>query len=152
MEHLLHSPRAVASIIGALGALTVGVSAYFPWLDDHPAHEVPINALVDIHVLLPAQSFWQAVAAPLLAVGAVGVLAALLRSRFGMAVGWLAGTVTVILWFFMRVIGDSGSASGAGPMIALVGLLVLIFGIAAMRSRHDEVAGSLSVFEGDPPQ
>lgn len=144
----------ISAMVGALGALTVATSAYFPWVDERTAPDLPIVGLLQTDVSTVPDSYWMSLAAPLAAVGAIGLLAGVFRSRVGLAVGWLVGAMTALLWFLMRAIGsDPAAESGTGFSIALAGLLVLILAVGAMgASRENEVEQSLSVFEGDPPQ
>lgn len=144
----------ITATLGALGAITVAVGAYFPWVNDRAATDLPLAGLVQTDIAGLPESYWTSLAAPLSIVGIVGLVAAAFRSRVGLAVGWLIGAMTALLWFVMRAIeNDATAESGSGFTVALAGLVVLIMAIGAMGgTREDEVERSLSVFEGDPPQ
>jgi hypothetical protein len=144
----------ITAALGALGALTVAISAYFAWVNDRVATDLPLAGLVQTDITAVPDSYWVSFAAPLAIVGAIGILAGAVRSRAGLAVGWLLGSMTVMLWFLMRLIESSPTAdAGKGMGVALAGLVVMILAVAGMESSRDnEVERSLSVFEGDPPQ
>jgi len=135
------TPRPTAQALTALGALALGVSAFFNWFDDLDATEIATRWL-----------FWDdarttgdelaSMAVPLLAAALVALLGALIGSRLLGGLGLLVGLATAVTWVVRQADVDSGFGIGdiqEGGWIALGGLVLLVLGVVGLR-RHTEAA------------
>lgn len=149
--------RSIGAIIGGVGALLCAASAYVDWYADRAPQDMPLTQLVQAGQNGMASGYWESVAAPLAALGAVGVLGALVRSRLLLGLAWLTGVATVALWWIMRLIGQAtdqappGAQFGFGVWLAVGALLIVLIGIAVMGPRREEIEAPLSVFDDGPP-
>ncbi|SEE92226.1 hypothetical protein [Jiangella alba] len=137
--------RATGAIVAVIGALGVTASGYLDWLGGRDATEIPLERLFQTSSVGTPSSYWNSMALALAVVGLLGVLGALLLSRFVLILGWLVGAATLVLWLVMSANDDSLSVSvsdlQSGVWICGVALLVFLVGIIGMgrglRSRVD---------------
>jgi hypothetical protein len=134
--------------LAVIGAVGVTASAYLNWLDDRaPWSEptnMPLESVFGTELTETASSYWTSLAAPLAAVTLLAVLAAILRSRIVLVLGWLVGLATAIAWVVMRLADDTTDV-GVGDLrsgfwVALLGLAVMLIGIMSMGPRPVTVA------------
>ncbi len=147
--------RSVAgAVFAAAGALGVSAGAYLDWYaGPPPATGIPLAALFQASAAGVTTEFWGSLAAPLVIVGAIGVLGLVVRSRLTFALSAGLAAFTVGMWTLMRMIDAEFVVSEAGPgmWVVLAGVAVIAVGIGTMGAPR-EVALPLSVFDGDPPQ
>ncbi|WP_116951483.1 hypothetical protein [Jiangella endophytica] len=128
--------RATGAVIAVVGALGVTASGYLDWLGGRDATEIPLERLFQTSPVGTPSSYWNSMALALAVVGLLGVLGAVLLSRFVLTLGWLIGVATLALWIVMTVNDDSLSVSSgdmqAGVWICGVALLVFLAGIIGM--------------------
>ncbi|WP_298323305.1 hypothetical protein [Haloactinopolyspora sp.] len=147
--------RWVGAIIGGAGAFVCAVSAYVSWFGGHAPVDLTIAQLVRTGEAGAPSSYWTSLAAPLAILGALGVLGALIRSRFVLGLTWLGGFTVLALWGIMRFIGaatDSAPADsdvGFGVWLCVAGVLAVLVGIIVMGPRREEIEAPLSVFGDD---
>ena len=147
--------RSIGAIIGGTGAFVCAVSAYVSWYNGHAPVELTITQLVRTGEVGAPSTYWTSLAAPLAILGAVGVLGALIRSRFVLGLAWMGGLATLTLWGLMRFIGaatDRAPAAtdiGAGVWVSVVGLVAILVGIIVIGPRREEIEAPLSMFDDD---
>ncbi|RIQ32155.1 hypothetical protein [Jiangella rhizosphaerae] len=137
--------RAAGAVVAVLGALGVTASAYLDWYGGRDATEIPLERLFQTSVSGAPSSYWNSMALALAVVSVLGVVGALLLSRFVLLLGWLIGAATLVLWIVMSANDDSLSVSAGdiqtGAWVCAVALLVLLAGIIGMgrgrRARDD---------------
>ncbi len=130
--------RVAGAFLALLGAVGVTASAYLNWFADRTPQTVPIDRLFQSGVTGEASSYWTSVALPLALVTLVAVVGVILRSRLVLAVAWLIGAATLVL-FVVQQANDSADFSvgdlQTGAWIAIAGLLVMLLGVASMGAR-----------------
>lgn len=128
--------RASGALVAVVGALGVTASSYLDWYDGRDATDIPLERLFQTDAVGLPSSYWNSMALALAVVGLLGVLGALLLSRFVLLLGWLIGAATLALWIVMSVNDNSLSYSAgdlqAGAWLCGVALLVLLVGIIGM--------------------
>lgn len=142
---MLARQRIGAAVVAVVGALGVTASAYLDWFRGRDATDIPLERLFQTSFTGAPSSYWNSMALALSLVTVLGILGALLLSRFVLALGWLIGVATLVLWIVMSANDDSLSLSvgdlQAGPWVCAAALLVMLVGIAGMgrstRSRDD---------------
>src|SRR5690606_16424302 len=136
--------RILAATLAALGALGTTAGAYLDWFGDRPAHELPLERLYQSDIASgPASSYWNSMALPLAVVGALGVLGALLLSRFVLVLAWVIAVATLVTWAVMQT-GDDAVDAGLGDVqvgfwVSAAASVVLLIGIVMMG--RDRVRG-----------
>jgi hypothetical protein len=148
--------RPRAAVLATIGALAVAASAYFDWLDSRSPDQIPVEQLL----LQPgpaetAASYYQSMAAPLVVIGAIGVLATLFLSRALLWVTFLLALATLGLWVTTVVLevspGDLAiSDVQPGAWINLGAVVLLLIGAAALRGRGDEDMDEDDEFDTPP--
>lgn len=147
--------RSIGAIIGGAGAFVCAVSAYTGWYNGLAPVNLTITQLVRTGEAGAPSTYWTALAAPLTVLGAVGILGALIRSRFVLGLAWMGGFATLTLWGIMRFIGaatDRAPAAtdiGVGVWLSVAGLVAILVGIIVMGPRHEEIEAPLSMFDDD---
>jgi hypothetical protein len=144
----------IGAALAAAGTLGVAAGTYLDWYAGAPrATGIPLAALFQASPAGITTEFWGSLAAPLVLVGAIGVLGVIVRSRVTFALAASLAAFTVGMWTLMRIIEGEFEVSGVGPgmWLAVAGVAVIVVGILAMGSRR-EITLPLSVFDGDPPQ
>ncbi|SDS85770.1 hypothetical protein [Jiangella sp. DSM 45060] len=139
--------RATGAVVAVIGALGVTASGYLDWFDGRDATEIPLERLFQTSSVGEPSSYWNSMALALAVVSLLGVLGALLLSRFVLILGWLVGAATLALWLVMSANDDTLSVSAgdlqSGVWICGVALLVYLVGIIGMgrgaRSRDETV-------------
>ncbi|WP_053202788.1 hypothetical protein [Jiangella muralis] len=137
--------RATGAVVAVLGALGVTASGYLDWFRGRDATEIPLERLFQTSAVGAPSSYWNSMALALAVVGLLGVLGALMLSRFVLLIGWLIGVATLVLWIVMSANDASLSVSAgdlqAGAWVCGVALLVYVVGIIGMgrgpRSREE---------------
>lgn len=136
--------RPRAAVLATIGTVAVAASAYFDWMGNRsPVSEPLQELLLQPDTADTASSYWMSMAAPLVVVGAVGLVGALLLSRVVLWLALLLGLATVALWA-TGVVSDAapGELTVAdvqpGAWISAGGLLLLLLGAAALRRRSSE--------------
>lgn len=137
--------RATGAVIAVIGALGVTASGYLDWFGGRDATGIPLERLFQTSSVGTPSTYWNSMALALAVAGLLGVLGALLLSRFILTLGWLIGVAALVLWIVMSVNDDTLSVSAgdlqAGVWICGVALLVFLVGIIGMgrarRSRED---------------
>ncbi|TDD98253.1 hypothetical protein [Jiangella asiatica] len=137
--------RVGAAVVAAVGAIGVTASAYLSWFDDDDATQIPLERLFQTDATGEPTSYWNSMAMPLAVVALLGIVGALLLSRFVLSLGWLIGVAALVLWAVMSSADDAVSFSfgdiQAGAWVCAAALLVMLAGIAALRGRErDTVA------------
>lgn len=135
--------RPRAAVLATVGSLGIAASAYMAWFDSRVADTVPfVRVLFGGSPTDTAVSYWQSMAAPLVVVGALGVLGALALSRAVLWLTFVLGLVTVGLWGTNEVL-DRDPASlgvgdfGAGAYVAVASLLLLLITTIVLRGGSD---------------
>ena len=152
------SRRTTGAAACAVGVLLMTGSAYLTWYSGEAASSLPIAQLVQATPEGAASSYWRSLAAPLAILGGVGLLGAAIRSRVLLGFAWLIGVTTLVLWAIMRAIAkatdkvDEAASAGVGPLVCVVGTVIVLAGIAFMGPRAEEVEAPLSVFDDDSPK
>lgn len=130
--------RVSGAVVAALGAIGVTASAYLSWYGGQDGRDIPLERLFQTDVSDQASSYWNSLAVALAVVSLLGVLGALLLSRFVLTLGWLIGLAALVLWVVMQANDDSiDFAVGdieTGAWICAIALLVMLLGIIAMGS------------------
>ncbi|PZF81078.1 hypothetical protein [Jiangella anatolica] len=128
--------RAAGAVIALIGALGVTASSYLDWYGGRDATDIPLERLFQTDSVGAPSSYWNSMALALAVVGLLGVVGAVLLSRFVLILAWLIGAATLVLWIVMSVNDDSLSVSAgdiqAGAWVCGVALLVLLAGIIGM--------------------
>lgn len=128
--------RATGAIVAVVGALGVTASGYLDWHRGRDATEIPLERLFQTSAVGEPSSYWNSMAMALAVVGLLGVLGAVMLSRFVLLLAWLIGVATLVLWIVMSANDDSLSVSAgdlqAGAWVCGVALLVLLVGIIGM--------------------
>lgn len=135
--------RPRAAVISTVGALGVAASAYFEWTTNGAmADAVPLQRLLFASDVPSTTVYWQSMAAPLVVVGGIGVLGALLLSRVVLLISFLLGGATAGLWVATEVLeseaGFSIDSVRLGGWVLLGALLVLLIGLIALRGRQQD--------------
>jgi hypothetical protein len=130
--------RVSGALVAALGAIGVTASAYLNWYGGQDGRDIPLERLFQTDISDQASSYWNSIAVALAVVSLLGVLGALLLSRFVLTLGWLIGVAALALWVVMQANDDSiDFAVGdieTGAWVCAIALLVMVLGIAAMGS------------------
>lgn len=134
--------RAGGAVLAVIGALGVTASAYLDWFRSRDATDIPLERLFQTDVSDGASSYWNSLALPLAVVTVVGVLGALMVSRFILVIGWLIGVATLVLFIVMQS-NDDAFPLGVGDLQAGVwvcgaALIVMMLGIGSMGSGEAE--------------
>ncbi|WP_026875959.1 hypothetical protein [Jiangella gansuensis] len=137
--------RAGAAVVAAVGALGVTASAYLNWYDGDDATQFRLERLFQTDATGEPTSYWNSMAMPLAVVAVLGIVGALLLSRFVLSLGWLIGVAVLVLWAVMSSADDAIAFSvgdvQAGAWVCAAALLVMLAGIVALRGRdRDTVA------------
>lgn len=150
--------RAAGAVVAVIGALGVTASAYLDWYGGRDATEIPLERLFQTSVAGAPSSYWNSMALALALVAVLGVLGALLLSRFVMGLGWLIGLASLVLWIVMSANDDTVSVSAsdiqAGAWVCAAALLVMLVGIIGMGRgprAHDEPADDSRIEPLPPP-
>lgn len=134
--------RIGGAVVAALGAVGATASAYLDWFGGQAADDIPLERLFQTEVSDQASSYWNSVALPLAVVSLLGVVGAILLSRFVLSLGWLIGVAALVLWIVMQAIDDGADFSvgdlEAGVWVCAASLLVMIAGIVAMGNPRPE--------------
>lgn len=132
--------RVGGAVLAALGALGTTAGAYLDWFGGRAADELPLERIYQGDVVETASSYWNSMALPLAVVSLLGVLGALLTSRFVLSLGWLVGVAAMVLWVVMQMRDDAVDLGLAdlqtGVWVSTAGLLVMLVGIIAMGRRE----------------
>jgi hypothetical protein len=149
--------RISAAVVAVVGAVGVTASAYLDWYSGRTAKDTPLERLFQTDITSgTASSYWNSVALPLAIVAVLGVVGAVLLSRFILGLGWLIGVATLVLWIVMQANDDavdfSVSDLQAGPWVCAAALLVMLVGIGAMtRPEVDHVTVVQEPVHSDEP-
>lgn len=138
---MLARQRIVGAVVAVVGALGVTASAYLDWYRGLDATDIPLERLFQTSVSTGGpSSYWNSMALALSLVTVLGVVGALLLSRFVLGLGWLIGVATLVLWIVMSANDDLLTVSvgdlQAGVWVCAAGLLVMLAGIIAMGRGH----------------
>ncbi|MBD0292430.1 MAG: hypothetical protein ICV70_02500 [Jiangellaceae bacterium] len=133
--------RINSTLLTALGAVGVAVSAYLNWFDGRPPTQIPLARLLQTQVTGNAASYWTSMAAPLALAGLLGLAGAVLRSRLAIAIAGLAGLGTLVCWVLMQALDLSPDNLGAadyeiGLWICVGSLGLLLVGLLGMPGRR----------------
>ena len=137
----MSTPRHGAQALTALGALALGVSAFFNWFDDLDPTEFATRWLFWDDAQTTGDEFGS-MAVPLLAAALVALLGALIASRLLAGLGLLVGLATAVTWVARLADVDPNFGVGdleVGAWIAFGGLVLMIIGVAGLR-RYSEAA------------
>ena len=129
------SRRIAGAFLVLLGAVGVTASAYLNWYDGRPAEHTPLDRLFQADVAGDAVSYWTSVAVPLALVTFVTVVGLLLQSRLVVAVGWMIGLGTLVLFTIMQSRDATDFSIGdlqSGAWVAVAGLALIVLGVASM--------------------
>ncbi|MBB5790909.1 hypothetical protein [Jiangella mangrovi] len=129
--------RIGGAVVALVGALGVTASAYLTWYRGRDATQIPLERLFQTSIGTgEPSSYWNSMALALSLVTVLGVVGALLLSRFVLGLGWLIGVATLVLWIVMSANDSRLSVSvgdlGAGVWVCAAGLLVMLAGIIGM--------------------
>jgi hypothetical protein len=128
--------RIGGAVVAVVGAVGVTASAYLDWFRGRDATDIPLERLFQTSVTEAPSSYWNSMALALSLVTVLGVLGALLLSRFVLTLGWLIGVATLVLWLVMSANDDALSVSvgdlEAGAWVCAAALLVMLAGIIGM--------------------
>ncbi|PSL03739.1 hypothetical protein CLV30_107220 [Haloactinopolyspora alba] len=132
--------RVTGAVVAALGALGAAAGVYLDWSGDRPAQELPLERIYQADVVDEASSYWNSMAVPFVVTGLLGVLGALLLSRFILVLGWLVGAAAIVLWAVMQLTDDELDV-GAGDLqtgfwVSAGALIVMLVGVLAMGGRR----------------
>lgn len=130
--------RVAGAFLALLGAVGVTASAYLSWFSDRTPESAPIDRLFESGVTEQASSYWTSVALPLAVVTFVAAIGVLLRSRVVLAVGWLIGLATLVLFVVQELNDAADFAIGdlqAGAWVAIAGLIIMLVGVVSMGGR-----------------
>ena len=135
--------RPRAAVLATVGSLGFAASEYMAWFDSRAADTVPlVRMLLGGSPTDTSVSYWQSMAAPLVVVGALGVLGALALSRAVLWIAILLGLATLGLWG-TNELTDRGTSGlglddfGAGAYVAVASILVLLVSTIALRGGSD---------------
>ncbi|TDD71550.1 hypothetical protein E1262_05190 [Jiangella aurantiaca] len=149
--------RVAGAVVAFVGALGVTASAYLDWHGGRDATEIPLERLFQTSPVGEPSSYWNSMALALASVTVLGLLGALLLSRFVLGLGWLVGLATLVLWIVMSANDDSLSVSvgdvQAGAWVCAAALLVMLIGIIGMgrAARSREPADDTRIEPLPPP-
>lgn len=134
---MLARQRIGGAVVALVGALGVTASAYLDWYGGRDATDIPLERLFQTTVTTgPPSSYWNSMALALSLVTVLAVLGVLLLSRFVLALGWLIGVATLVLWIVMSANDSRLSVSvgdlQAGVWVCAAALLVMVAGIIGM--------------------
>ncbi|TDC48185.1 hypothetical protein E1212_21940 [Jiangella ureilytica] len=134
---MLARQRIGGAVVALIGALGVTASAYLDWYRGLDATDIPLERLFQTSISTgEPSSYWNSMALALSLVTVLGVVGALLLSRFVLGLGWLIGVATLVLWIVMSANDDLLTVSvgdlQAGVWVCAAGLLVMLVGIIGM--------------------
>jgi hypothetical protein len=134
---MLARQRISGAVVALVGALGVTASAYLDWYRGLDPTDIPLERLFQTSISTgDPSSYWNSMALALSLVTVLGLVGALLLSRFVLGLGWLIGVATLVLWIVMSANDDLLTVSvgdlQAGVWVCAAGLLVMLVGIIAM--------------------
>lgn len=150
--------RAGGAALAALGGIGASASAYLYWHDGRDATEFPIERLFQTGVTGDASSYWSSVAIVFGVVAALGVIGAVLRSRFVLTLGWLIGVLALAAWVTLQAVDAvdnnvdlSANDIQAGAWACALALVVMLAGIVGMgpKKRDDDEDEAPSLADDD---
>ncbi|MGH9231633.1 MAG: hypothetical protein ACRD07_23425 [Acidimicrobiales bacterium] len=148
----MSTPRPSGQALTALGALALGVSAFFNWFDDLDPTEIATRWLFWSDTQTTTDEL-ASMAVPLLAAGLIALLGALIASRLLGGLGLLVGLATAVTWVVRTADVESGFGVGdlqEGAWIAFGGLVLLLIGVAGLRRPAEDVRETMPSYTTDP--